>query len=157
MGKVRRPHLGVSEWFSRFETTPGYIDPRTGKLVATTGVRPPSLIPSGFARFETSPGHVDPRTGRPVQPTGLTYAPEAPPPRPALPALPSPRSFAPRSWTPGEAGMTPALAGRMNLGRTSTADSAWGIVGVSLLIGFAFAAILEGLDVVNFTGSGGGK
>jgi hypothetical protein len=149
--KKHRPSVGISDWFARFETTPGNIDPRTGKLVPTTAIRTPSMIPSGFARFETSPGRIDPRTGRPVQPTALMYAPPA-----ALPALPAPaaasRGFSPRSWTPGEAGMTPAMAGRLGLGR-SRADAAWSVVGVSLLIGFAFAAILEGLNVVNFTGT----
>lgn len=142
--KARRYQVGISEWFSRFETSPGRIDPRTGKLVSTTAITSPAAVTSGFARFETSPGYIDPRTGKLVHSTVIAPGvPAALPPRAAAST-----SFKPRSWSPAEAGMEPAAT----LSGASRRDVGWTTVGVALLGGFALAAILEATGVLKLSG-----
>lgn len=137
-GNRKHPRIGQDSWFSRFETTPGAIDPRTGRPVQTTAVAERGA-PGWFSRFETTPGYVDPRTGRFVQPTALG-------PRPAaLPAPPAAPTARPRPWEPGGAyGAAPILSGT----RRGNPNSSAGI-GIFLLAGLVTFVVLEAAGVTH--------
>lgn len=74
MRNFKPAHLGEDDWFGWIDTTPGRMDPRTGKLVEATAVRP-SEGGGLFDWIETTPGRVNPRTGKYVAPTSILKEP----------------------------------------------------------------------------------
>lgn len=60
-----RPHVGETSIFDVIETTPGHIDPRTGRFVESTALAVKD-IKNWWEGISTSPGSRDPITGRVV-------------------------------------------------------------------------------------------
>lgn len=155
--KKWHPHIGQGP-FEWVETTPGRMDPRTGRFVRPTAV-PGRERRGPFEWVEVTPGRVDPRTGRFIEPTARRGGrPRAQVERPETierfqrERLPR-RDLAVRprfrvedeSDEFAENGET-ALSGR-GRGKSDT----FGTVGWTFVIGFTIFALLEATGVTRIT------
>ncbi len=106
--------MGVS-MFDWIETSPGRVDPHTGKLVESTSVSQ-DKAKSMFDWVATSPGRVDPRTGKFIRSSAVREGASGPDLEVKRPQRPTPLVSKPSDDEGSEPGETPAPPWRSSRG-----------------------------------------